>query len=183
MLPSPEKLHALGTVTFRWNLAENQLGVLFREVTGLSIELSWIITKDMGDVTIGNKIKEAMKLSKLTKDQVLAVEHCLALYDINRENRNQLTHFTIEAEQGEYVLARKSKTSIKPQSFPNTLGDLRRVADELHQLSWYISMVCCHLMTRANAAPWSLPDKPPLPGKLWKPPPPTQSERKRQPRS
>ena len=113
-----------------------------------------------------------------------AIEHCLKVYDINRLNRNQLTHFLPSAFTNS-DLARLKGPRFDPQPIPDTLEDMRRVADEVILLVNYLGGIV-NLINKRQVSEKpdrilpSLPDKPPLPERLWKPPPPPQG-RKEQP--
>lgn len=183
IVPSPEMLHALGTVTFRWNFCENHLSEMFAIIAGLSKELAWIITRDMGDVTICEKIEAAAKISDLDAAEQDALSAILSLYNVNRENRNQLTHFVTIFDVGRGPFARKSKTSFQPQPFPSSLADIRRVADDIMILVVQLLHFDSYLKVRSRTERIPLPEIPPPPEKLWRPPPQARSERKRRPRS
>jgi hypothetical protein len=114
-----------------------------------------------------------------------AVVHAVRVYEVCRINRNQLTHFLPQGLTGS-DLTRLKGESFAPQPFPDSLADIRRVAEEIEALIGYLSAMFNFFRARfQNAlrrAPTPLPDKPPLPKMLWHIPPPPPKPRQRKAR-
>jgi hypothetical protein len=143
-----QKLHALGVVTFRWNVCENKVMALFWTLLNRPPEEAQIISHDLTMTEVVRRIK-ALAVIKLKKDKrlVAAIENALEVFDVCRLNRNQFTHFTFsfvsEPSIGPWphryrlALARKSR---KPEyrenvPFPDSIEDIRRVAKDIRRLN------------------------------------------------
>jgi hypothetical protein len=168
-----EKLHALGVINYRWNLAELALKVIFSQIAGIPFARMWAIAHDMGDAAISAAMAELLEMLHAAKGPKNAILHGLELYDINRVNRNQLTHYLPAALVGS-DFTRLKGPKFDPKPFSDDLKDLRRVADDLEALLKYFSQLT-NAITDLQAPPrgrerHSLPDRLPLPEKLWKPP-------------
>lgn len=183
----PEKLHALGLMTLRWNSCELGLKILFAGVTRTTMLMAWAITQGMGDIAICDVVREV--ISKIPEDEPARehVLHALEIYDINRINRNQLTHFLPSGSSDGLQFMRAKGPAYNPQPFPSSLADVRRVAEDLAKLSAYLAGLANWFAARTyknyQHPPGPLPEKPPVPDKLWKPAPPSQPKRKSQPQA
>jgi hypothetical protein len=100
-----------------------------------------------------------------------AVEHALAIFDVCRINRNQLTHFMPSAGREGIEFWRNKGPRIEREIVPNDVADLRRVADEIRSLNNYLAGVGNHISGCRYRSPEIplLPDKPPIPERLWRP--------------
>jgi hypothetical protein len=179
---APEKLHALGVVTYRWNACEVALKSLLVGLTGAEFFNIWAIIHEMGDVAISSAAREILLWSKFPEPVVKAVEFGFKLYEANRINRNQLTHFIPAYVEGSDI-ARLKGPRFKPETFSDSTEDLRRVADDILELENYLSAVITNVYAPRNpgAILPPLPGIIPLPERLWKPPPPNPPKRKEQP--
>jgi hypothetical protein len=180
----PKVLHALGAVNVAWNACEHGLIPLFCVATNTSLEAAQLMMHDLGDVTICNKIRDLLPLrpeySDAEKQMIISA---LDAYDVNRINRNQLSHFTIgPTGREELELYRRKGPILMKERFPSDLSDIRRVANDIALLISYLGALSTYF--RATA---SKPVAMPLPGilrapqRLWTPPPPNPQGRKRQP--
>jgi hypothetical protein len=174
---APEKLHALGVMTFRWNVAEASLKVLLINIAKVDFAVIWAIIHNLGNESISESIAELLKKANLPEPVTTAIEHGLKLFDANRINRNQLTHF-LPTALVESDFARLKGPSFDPQPLPDSVGDLRRVADDIGRLQVYFGALLGIVASRQySLKPGGilpkLPDPIPLPEKLWKPPPPS----------
>lgn len=172
----PKKLHALGAVTFFWNLCETAITDIFAEVSGIPWQTSWILTKDMGTTTLCAKLSELARSKPLPQTVIEYLNHELKVFDLCRRNRNQLTHFHVgfSADQGDglqMTIKRRSKAQPSPITIPDSLGDLRRVAQEIGDLRQNLTDFFMFLTTQGEVPPWPLPRKLPLPELLESPPP------------
>lgn len=185
---SPAKLHALGVVAYRWNLTDLTLKSVLIATAGFEFFRAWAIIHEMGDVAVGSAIEEIITRNKFPDDIREAVLHGLELYDANRINRNQLTHFVPVTLEGT-ELARMKGPTWNPQPFSDSITDLRRVADEIGKLFDYLvevsKVLYAHEYTKLPGYLPSdmpkLPDKLPVPKRLWTPPPPNPQGRKERP--
>lgn len=176
-------LHAIGLVNLVWNTCEHCLLPLFCATTKITGKMALILVHDLGDTSISDKIRDALPLSSHDQNETDAITYALDLYDINRQNRNQLHHFTPEFANNELVLYRKKGPVLGKDKFPSDLKTVRRVADEITALAIYLSNLGTYFVAKMHENTLgALPDRPPLPDKLWKPPPANPPKPPRQPR-
>jgi hypothetical protein len=121
---------------------------------------------------------------------IAAIANALDVYDICRQNRNQLTHFNVQIALGKerlsgFNLVRKRR---KPDTFPvkmpfdDTVKTLRRVAKEIRRLNVQLKIICDGVFIKTRPDPdafakeWSertirvsLLKRLPVPELLWKP--------------
>jgi hypothetical protein len=146
--------------------------------------IAWAIMHEMGGLTIAAAIKELV--SKRTDDDPLkaAVLHILVLHDLNRMNRNQLTHFMpVKIESG-IALWRVKGPNFTPLVIPDSVETLRHISEDINRFMWYVSAAITYLnQQRRGQSPSPLPEKPPLPERLVRPLPPKQPKQPRQRRS
>lgn len=175
------KLHALGNVTLAWNYCELNLVIIFTLVTEIFDGPGWLVARDLGDITLINKMREALELREKDETVKCRIAHMLKVYDACRVNRNHLTHFSlVKAGNGSFTLARRKGPTPQPTKMPSELADIRRVADELWALVAYLRSMVKFLRSRNSAKPSPLPQKVAVPELLLKPPPQAQPKRKRQ---
>jgi hypothetical protein len=166
----PAKIHTLGRVAIAWNSCETNLFFLFAAVVQLKTKSAWIISHDMGDVAMSERISEICELGEFDDEQRDAIQHILQVYDICRQNRNSLTHFkTGVSDDGEGILLRMKGSSMEFHSLPNDVNDFRRVAVELIQLAKTLMLLWRALSRLHDGNTRPLPNKLPLPELLWKP--------------
>lgn len=179
---APSKLHALGAITLFWNQCEMGLFLIFAGATKIDSNVSFALTHEMGDVTVCNRIREILELTDHSDGVKNMVIHVLKVYDINRQNRNQLTHFMPgPGDSGMMQFWRQKGPKLEPQPLPCELKDIRRVATEILALSRNLVEIGMYFLNHPYGnVRRPLPEKLPLPDKLWKPPPPDRSKRKRQ---
>jgi hypothetical protein len=180
-----QKLHALGVVTLEWNKCETALVWLFNFVVGLPAQECWALFYEMGDIAISERLKSLIKIKKFHPDTIAILENALKLYEGCRLNRNQLTHFQVMHYPNDILLVRKSKKADAPQHeyFPNTLSDVRRVADEIIVLERRLWILSAFLEDYGPKKPAPWPPKLTPPKLLWSPLPKKQPKQPRQPRS
>jgi hypothetical protein len=182
----PKVLHALGVVNVAWNSCEHGLIPLFCAAANMGLERAQLMIHDLGDVTICNKITDLLTLRKdYTDAEKQMILSALEAYEVNRLNRNQLSHFTIGPTGGaELELYRRKGPILMKESFPSALSDIRRVADDITLLVNYITDLAEYFLTKSrNSDPGPLPGIFRAPKRLWTPPPPNPQGRKRQPQS
>jgi hypothetical protein len=171
-----ERLHALGAVIVYWTECEKELFLLFGEVLGLPLQELWVIAHDLGNVAISTKIEVLARAKNFSSEIQLAIKNAKAVYDICRQNRNQLVHFWTSGSDlsGGRQLYRKSKKPDwrVPQRFKSDLADIRRVAEDIKALSYHMSKLEAAINKTGRAAPNSpLPTELALPALLYSPPP------------
>lgn len=146
----PEQLHALGSIVLWWNHCERNLLFIFTTIIGVSQGMGWIIGHDLGDMALSTRIREIMKRREHPDGVEPLLNNYLPNYDICRQNRNVLTHFTatvpkdadfasVDLKSVSFI--RLKGVSAKADIFPSSLGDIRRVAAEIYGLcvhSWSI---------------------------------------------
>jgi hypothetical protein len=139
---SAKKLHALGYMTYMWNACEHQLFTLFCVVMDISEKDGWALAYDLGNIAIMTRIKVISSVRYKHQASILElIQNCLEVYEVCRQNRNQLTHFTVAGYlSDEPNLFRKSRNAetMEPLPFPDKLSDLRRVANDIRRLSYFI---------------------------------------------
>jgi hypothetical protein len=172
----PQKLHALGVITFRWNLSENKLFDIFGSLLKCSIDDAHALAHDLGDIALIRRIK-ALASSRIKNEKTLeAISNVLEVYDICRQNRNQLTHFSVrlvnwatpEATPG-FELLRKRKDYRADIPFSNTIKDIRRVARDIRRLNTQLWGVTLLLNKKSRRWMTKFPSPLPLPELLCKP--------------
>jgi hypothetical protein len=169
----PERLHALGVVTLRWNLCEYALFSLFCEVAQVKEDEGWILAHNVGDIAISERILALAALHGFGSDAKSAIENALDYYDACRKNRNSLMHAWTRRVSGELVLARKSKKMDRAddlEPFASALPDLRRVAEDLDTISRLLFALEHHLRSNDPREPMPWLETPPPPKLLWTPP-------------
>lgn len=137
---APRKLHALGVVNYRWNAAEVGLKSLLAGVSRFEFTRLWTIIHDIGDMTACAAIIEILDASPPPEPLDDAIRLGLKLYERNRANRNQLTHFGPGMVVGA-DLTRMKGPRFDPQPLPDSTSDIRRVADDMRRLLNYFSML------------------------------------------
>ncbi len=187
-LVTPEKLHAIGFLTLAWNACEYWTTAIFSTVSGLSEKQARIVTHDLGDITIWNKIIEFSGIDELTGTHVKdELKHALKIYDRCRSNRNQFVHAALGGERGEdgsvFRLARNKGPKFEFDPIDDSLQEIRRVGDEIDRLRDYLARLCIHISSLKFETPSPLPERLPLPECVWKPPQTKRNKRKPQPQS
>ena len=178
----PAKLHALGMIALGWNLCEFRLFFLFAILLGVPTKTAWVIAHDLGDLAISDRIRELAKIKSLPKKDCETIDGFLKVYDICRQNRNSFVHFQVQrAEQGGFNLARLKGPSGKLDQLPNALKDFRRVSEEIFDLVRGLKILIDAVRPHAGQL-LPLPNIPPMPELLWKPPQQAPTKPKRQPR-
>lgn len=181
----PERLHALGVITLWWNQCERNLFFLFCHAFGVSTKVGWIIAHDLGDISLSEKITEKLKLHPPAPDVAELFKTALKIYDICRQNRNTLTHFTGQSPPDDprnlekVFFVRMKGPSGKPVPIPSTIEDIRRVAFEIKTFGVYLWKIHKALTARARGEIAPLPPLIALPELLWKPPLQTPPKQKR----
>jgi hypothetical protein len=174
--PEPEKMDALGYIIMLWNSCEHKLWILLTWIARIPVSISYTLLHSTSDVTMMNQIRDVTKLSDLSSEHVTLIEHTLDYYDVCRLNRNQLCHFSIAEGQpadDERIrfLRRKGPDLLASEPFLDSLEDIRRVADEVETLSHFLTDLTLSIDSSRYGPQRPLPEKPPLPKRLWTPPP------------
>jgi hypothetical protein len=175
----PERLHALGVITVFWNHSERMLFFLFCFVCKFTPKFGWVLAHDMGSISLIERITEVLKIRPLADDEQELLMNSLKIYDICRQNRNLLTHFTVNRSKeadDEFVFLRTKGPSAAPKQFPSSLEDIRRVALEIQTFSVYLHKIWKALIHREVDNSTPLPPIIELPELLWKPPLPTDTD-------
>jgi hypothetical protein len=159
----PERLHALGMITLWWNHCERNLLLIFSIVFQITPRVGWIIAGDMGDISVARKMAEMLKLRPPPPDVGTLLTAFLKAYDVGRQNRNALTHFTTQTPKADptnfakAVFVRMKGESAKANPLPSSLEDVRRIALETHYLSIYSWQIYKALAARSAGRPVPLP--------------------------
>jgi hypothetical protein len=178
------KLHALGVVTFRWNVCENKLFSLLWTLMNRPSEEAQILFHDLSLDDVMRRI-EALAALKLKKELRLlaAIKNGVQVFHVCRQNRNQLTHFTFSfvgqlgTSSFRLALARKSRKPEYTQNVPfaDTVNDVRRVARDIRRLNAFLRSVERRVAAKMRPSrkiklrDWPLPQLLPLPKLLWDP--------------
>jgi hypothetical protein len=158
----PERLHALGMITLFWNHCERMLFFIFCFVFKFGPRLGWIIAHDMGDKSLSDRIKEHLKASPLLPDEQALILNALDVYDVCRQNRNALTHFTVritskDENENDFKFVRTKGPTAVPVEFPSTLKDVRAIAFNTKMLSVYLHQIYQALTAREGGKDAPLP--------------------------
>ncbi len=185
----PLRAHALGIVSVWWNHCERIHLRIFSQVLGIDREKGWIVGHDIGDVSLSEKINEALHLSQFDREWRLIITNYLACYDRCRQNRNVLSHFVAvltDESNGELAAAGfirvkgiKGTTTV----IPSSIDSLRRVAGEIHLFALYSWNLHKALDALRQGRRQELLKTFPIPELLVKPPPQTHPKPTRPPRS
>jgi hypothetical protein len=181
----PERLHAIGVVSFQRNHCEFWLFQLFCGVAELTQQKAWALVYDLGDVAISTRISVLMQTRGFHPNAIVLIKNALEFYDRCRQNRNSIIHAWTQGSGYWAKMVRKSKDPRKMESepFPCELEDVRRVAEEIQWLSRRLWILACLYEDGSLAREISSPRTLPLPDVLWKHPLQGQTKPKRQPRS
>lgn len=174
---APEKLHALGVVNFRWNAADIGLKTLHVVLTGKRWSDAWPDVHNESSITLCKEITAAVLSDQYDQRVKDAAVRAVAIYDVCRINRNQLSHFLPNGQVGSDLTRLKGPT-FDPKPFPDSIQDIRRIAEDIEALLNYLSAVINHLIALnyfPATEPPQLPDKPPAPTMLWNEPQPSPS--------
>jgi hypothetical protein len=184
-LISPEKLHALGYLTFAWNSCESWSVNVFSTVLDVPEALARCIAHDLGDITLWTKIVDVAHAKKLDEDTVGILQHASKLYERNRVNRNQFVHAHAAMTGGgeDMKLIRVKGPKLEFQLISDSLEDIRRVAEDIGHLRRYLHDVWFYIQSGRKGGKFPLPGKPSLPALVWSPPPQTPPKRQRQRKS
>jgi hypothetical protein len=157
---------------------------LFGSCAELPERKAWIITHDLGDITICRKIEELLKFERFRRDEIEVVENVLKVYEACRTNRNQLSHFVahVSLEADRWRLGRRKGPSEEIFTFPDELKDIRRVADEIQTLRFHLKNLANALSPMSRAKRRTLPQTLPEPELLYQRPPQANPKPKRQPK-
>lgn len=178
----PEKLHAIGVIAYKWNTCEIGIRILLDCISNRNIDVTWAETHDIRPSQLLKRIEKTISTSYYKPPVKEAVLHAVKLYDVNRVNRNQLSHFLPSASRTGMEI-RNNKTSDFSAIFDSPtvrseLSDIRRVAEEIQALITYLEGMINYFFAGAVniLEPRSLPEKPVPPEFHWKPPPPSDRE-------
>jgi hypothetical protein len=186
---SPEKLHAVGMTAVYWNHCERLLLMIFARLLNLTYRVGWIVGHDIGDISLCEKIKEFLAIRQMEIPIAEQVQTALSIYDVCRQNRNTLSHFTVKPKSPEmlpddFIFLRTKGVSAASHSIPSDLEDFRRVALETQVLSIHLWEIYKALGARQEGRPATWPPILSPPELLWKPPlPTTAKQRPRRPPS
>ena len=143
-----QRLHALGVIVFRWNLSEQKLFHLFWALLDRPEFSVVALAHEVNDVGLAARVR-ALAIGRLSANAKLcdAIEHAMGVFEVCRQNRNQLAHFypvlAVPAleERPDYLPAwdfqRRERTpfAVIKLPFPNATGDVRRVAKDIRRLN------------------------------------------------
>jgi hypothetical protein len=168
---APERLHAIGVVSFQWNHCEFWLFQLFCGIAELSDKKAWALVYDLGDVAISTRINVLMQTRGFHANALILIKNALEFYDRCRQNRNSIVHAWTQGSGHWVKMVRKGKDPSKMPSeqFPCELEDVRRVAVEIQWLSRRLWILACLYEDGSFARAMPSPRTLPLPDVLWKP--------------
>jgi len=181
-----ERTHALGFLTFAWNLAEYWAEAIFAIIAKLPEARARIITHDMGDVTVWEKAVALAKDRGMKAEIIDHLMHAKAFYEVCRTNRNLYVHAagSAAAKPG-LTLVRRKGPRLFGSAIPDGIEDMRRVGEDIRTLIKFMDALALSIFDAepGKVQPLPLPKKPILPEPLLKPPPRTPKARPRQQRS
>jgi hypothetical protein len=183
---TPAKLHAQGVLTKGWNLCEYWTGAIFTDALGVPERIGIVITHDLGDITVWNKIIDVAKARQLSDKVIEELAHASKVYDRCRSNRNQFVHASTvgvrNADGSILSLGRRKGPTLEVTGLNDSLNRIRQVVAEINALSQYLRHLCLAVHAPDERS-WPLPKRPALPEFVWTPPPRTLPKPKRPPRS
>jgi hypothetical protein len=137
------------------------LFLIFCFVFKFAPRFGWILVHDMGDISLSDRIKEILRVRPIDPNEEALILNALDVYDVCRQNRNTLTHFTVSASKGEaeidFKFVRTKGISPDPKEFPSTLKDIRSVAFNTKTLSVYLHQIYQALVSREAGKDVPLP--------------------------
>lgn len=175
---SVRRLHALGVMTVNWNACEGRLLELFGVVSGLTGRAKWVVTKDQGNATLLEMVRQFAAANLSDKDEREEVVYACKLFDACRVNRNHLVHFALTNNARAFLMKRRSKTAPELTQTNHSVPVIRRNADTFREAQSYLLNLAVVLQTRKIRPDVLFPDRPSLPASLVPPVPHTP---KRQP--
>jgi hypothetical protein len=130
------QVHAIGQITLAYNWLEEGLDYIFQICMPVEKEFSQRLFHKMNNRDRIDLLSAIVKSSRFHADAKDRLNYLIQCYDICTENRNILLHASFqEAYAGVLHLAKRSKNDpIKRNRFKIPLADLRRVAEEMHEL-------------------------------------------------
>jgi hypothetical protein len=173
-----KRLHAIGVITLRWNLCEYALFLLFCEMAQVSEQKGRVLAHKLGDVDLSERINALAKLPRVRRDDGAdakeirfgadakeLIKNATDYYDKCRQNRNSVVHAWTRRVDGELHLARRSKKMVQMdvEPFASSLPDLRRVAEEMGQISHQLFVLEYTLRENDVSQPMPWLEKLPLP--------------------
>lgn len=111
----PQRLHALGVISFRWNMSEQLLFFLFKELLNLPDREVLILAHRLGPIDLSDRIKVLASTRLKQRPKLIPlIDNALKVYDLCRRNRNVVTHFDVQIALGKekakgFSFARKTK--------------------------------------------------------------------------
>lgn len=174
----PERLHALGYMNVRWNSCELAFKAIYSFSTRKNFAESWTLSQERRYRQLCKEIRTFFTESQNTEDVKKSVLFALTLFDVNRRNRNQLTHYLFGTTKEGRVLWNSENPSyaaiFDQQPVPSDLKSIRSVCEQLDELLIYASGIVGFFSNRHLGGffepPPPLPDKPALPKRIWQPP-------------
>ena len=175
----------LALLLFAGISSENKLKQLFATLLYfLKIEEIHGLAHELGDIALMTRIKFVAHRIENDVPLIAAITNALEVYEVCRQNRNQLSHFDMalvpigEGLQLRLGLTRRGKTPEYRRSipFPDLIKDIRRVARDIRRLNTYLYRLERHMFAKWKPSEfiqpeqWPLPNTLPLPELLWKPP-------------
>lgn len=171
-----------------WNNAEYWAFELFREVLAVPSSVAWVISHDLGDVSLWNKTIEIAQANGMAESIIEDIKHANKCYDICRQNRNQFLHVTLvgtATTDGSAIrLGRKKGPKMHGPLLQDDLPTIRQICEDIEIIKGYVAGLTMSLTFRRSAAPErtaelpSWPERPALPELVWKPLPPSQPKRR-----
>lgn len=175
----PENIHALGAISVHWNICTTSLFLLFVQIVRLDVSVAKALVHEMSEAALADRIKDLLEVRPkliftpdglgIQRDAENEIRHCLNVFNANRINRNTLHHYLPAMGRDGMEFWSTKGPEFKPKPIPNSLADLRRVSDEMRELSVYMAALGYFVLWLRGGAPppAPLPDKPRIPKRLW----------------
>lgn len=134
--------HAIGMITVSWTTIETRLDQLIVSLSSLYPNATAdLILSKLGNVTKADLVVTLAKAREWEPEGIDALEHFVKGFNICRENRNIIMHARwSEAEDGSAVMAKISASGAM-RTFSSDITALRRVAQDMDILNWYIEQI------------------------------------------
>ena len=169
-------LHALGQLTFLYNLLEDAFGYLFVQYYPTSKQFAVNQYLDLNNHKRIHLLRELVQTSETDEAVKGAVLAAIVGFDICTNNRNILAHSMVESDAGGILKLgkRKSKSSRQFVSYEVPLRTLRRAADETADYFAFVEDLHNFFSDREAVArretmdwePRPLPEMPPTPHRI-----------------
>jgi hypothetical protein len=146
------QVHAIGQITLAYNNLESYLDLIFQACMPTEKSFSERLFHKLNNRDRIDLLLAVIRSSRFHPQAKDRLNHLLQCYAICTENRNILSHATSEeAYAGVFHLSKRSANDpAVTNRFKIPLADLRLVAEQIHEISEYMTQLLFWLMVRSG---------------------------------